>query len=347
MSAFYADRRGVILVTTLWILALLTLLALGIGIRAGVGIKLVSFFLNSSKAYYLAEAGLRKTVMLIERDENKKVDTLNEKWACGFDFDDEEYILKDIPLGEGTFTVSYEFGGAAGGGTVYLYGAQDEEGKLNINKLEFEMLLRLPDFTSEVADSIIDWRDEDEVGRLEGAEAPYYDELEQPYECKNGPFSVPEELLLVKGVTEEIYEGIRDIITVYPYDGDGRVNINTASQSVLTVIIGDEFEDLPGKIVAFRNGDDEEPGTQDDRVFQDTESIITQLKSPLASGGLDAGEIARINDLVINKKIFKVSSNTFRIISRGVAGDGRARKTIEAVVKRTDKETEMLDYHEN
>jgi len=347
MSVFYPDRRGAILMTTLWILALVTLLAIGIGIRVGVDIKLMSFFLNSSKAHYLAEAGLRKTIMLIEQDSDKKVDALNEKWSCGFDFDEEEYILKEIELGEGTFTVSHGSGEDADMSAIYLYGASDEEGKLNINKLEFGMLIRLPSFTSEIVDSIIDWRDEDEGERAEGAEAAYYSELENPYECKSAPFSAPEELLLVKGMTEEIYSEIKDVITVYPKDGDGKVNINTASEEVLAVIIGEEFEGLSGKIVRFRSGDDEEPGTEDDRVFKNIEAIVTQLKSPLASGGLEPGEIGRINDLVVNKKCFKVNSDTFRIVSRGMVGGGKMKKTIEAVVKRTDDGSEILYYYEN
>ena len=333
--------------TTLWILALLTLLSIGIGIRVGVDIKLTSFFLNSAKAHYLAEAGLRKTIMLIEQDGSKNVDSLNEKWGCGYDFDEEEYLLKDIELGEGVFTVGYEFGQTEEGSPVYLYGASDEEGKLNINKVEFAVLVNLPDFTSEIADSVMDWRDEDDVGRAEGAESPHYGELEHPYECKSGPFSTPEELLLVKGMTPEIYEGVKDIITVYPRESDGKVNINTAPEKVLEVVIGEEFDELPGKILAFRNGDDEEPGTEDDRIFQTVEAIVTQLRSPLASGGLGADEMARLNDLVVNKKIFKVTSGTFRIVSRGTAVGGKVNKTIEAVINRTKDGSSIIHYYEN
>ncbi|MBL7071962.1 MAG: general secretion pathway protein GspK [Candidatus Omnitrophica bacterium] len=342
-----SNKRGAILVTTLWILSLLTILAIGIGIRVGVDIKLMSFFLNSSKAHYLAGAGLRKTIMLIEQDNDKKVDSINEQWGCGFDFNEEEYLLKEIELGDGIFTVSYKSGKNEAGTDVYIYGASDEEGRLNINKLDDVMLAKLPEFTMEIVDSIMDWRDEDDVERLEGAESDYYGELESPYSCKSAPFSAPEELMLVKGMTEEIYNGIKDIITVYPGDGDGKVNINTATEAVLAVLIGEDLEELPGKIVRYRNGDDEEPGTEDDRIFNNVEAIITQLKAPLASGGLGAGELGRLNELVVNKKCFKVNTNTFRILSRGTVGDGKVRKTVEAVVKRSDAETGILYYYEN
>ena len=93
--------KGAILVTTLWILTLLTLLALGIGIRARVDIKLMGFSVNISKAHYLAEAGIRKTIALLEMDNNKNADSLNEILSCGFDFDSGEYALKEIEIGEG------------------------------------------------------------------------------------------------------------------------------------------------------------------------------------------------------------------------------------------------------
>jgi general secretion pathway protein K len=335
--------NGTILVTTLWILALLTLLALGIGVRIGIDVKLMSFFLNSSKAHYLAEAGLRKTVAMLEKDGNKRVDSLNEVWSCGFDFDSEEYVLKEIALGDGNFTVSYELGEDQDGNPIYLYGASDEEGKLNINKIDNTILLRLPNFSSEIVAAILDWRDEDSLTRSEGVEDDYYEELDNPYECKDAQFSIPEELLLVKGITAEVYDGVRDIITVY--GDDKAVNINTAPEDVLAILIGTEFEALPGKIVRYRNGADELPGTKDDRIFTDTKTIVAQLADPLA-GGLNLLEQKHLNSL-IQKKYFKVYSNTFRVISQGQLGGGRVRKTIEAVVKRDENGSQILYYYED
>lgn len=337
------DKKGTILITTLWILALLTLLALGVGIRTSVNIKLMGFFLNHTKAHYLAEAGLRKTIALLEIDSNKLADSLNEVWSSGFDNDEEEFILKDIKAGEGAFTVSYKYGEDEEGNPLYLYGASDEEGKLNINKISSDLLASLPDFSIEIASAVLDWRDEDNLARPDGAENDYYNGLEGPYECKNAKFSVPEELMLVKGVTKEIYDRVKDIITVY---GESEaVNINTSSEDVLAILLGEEFEELPAKIVNYRNGRDGLAGTEDDRIFTDTRTIVTQLSDPLA-GGLTSVEQNYLNNLILGKKYFKVYSNTFRIISRGEVKDGRIKKTIEAVVKRTNEGSEILYYHE-
>ncbi len=331
------SKKGTILITTLWILGLLTLLALGIGARIGIDIKLMGFFLNSLKAHYLAQAGLRKTIALLEADGSKLTDSVNEPWSCGFDFDDEEYILKDIELGEGSFTVSYEFGTDEEWNLIYLYGASDEEGKLNINKIDDDLLYKLPGISSEMVAAILDWRDEDSLERFEGAEDDYYGSLDNPYECKDAPFSAPEELMLVKGLTEEIYDGIKDIITVYPLDGDGKVNINTASESVLAVLAGQDFERIPTKIINYRNGPDGLPGTEDDKIFNDIRAIPAQA-------GLDQIEQIIFDNI---KQYFKFSSNTFRIVSCGEVRNGRVKKTIEAVVKRDNKESPILYYYEH
>ena len=55
----------------------------------------------------------------------------------------------------------------------------------------------------------MDWRDPDDFYRLNGAENDYYHSLSEPYECKNGDLDTIEELLLVRGVTTELYYGIK------------------------------------------------------------------------------------------------------------------------------------------
>jgi len=332
--------RGTILITTLWILTLLTLLALGIGMRVGIDVKMISFFINSYKAHYIAEAGIRKTIILLGKDSNKNADSLNEIWSSGYDYDKEQFVLKDIKAGEGVFTVGYEIEKDEEGKPVYLYGAIDESGKININEMDGEMLANLPGFSTDIASAVLGWRDAADPTNLSGAEDDYYEGLEAPYECKDAKFSVPEELLLVKDVTREIYEGVKGIITVY---GEGKaVNINTASKEVLAVLIGSQLEDLPAKIVNYRKGQDGIAGTQDDNIFVDINVIATQLKGPAA---LNDNEFYRIGELK-DKGYLKVLSSCFRIRSTGAVKNGRIKKAIEVIVKRADKGSEILYYYE-
>lgn len=98
------------------------------------------------------------------------------------------------------------------------FGFEDESARLNLNFLlladQFQenggrtLLLALPGMTEEIADSILDWLDEDDEPREFGAEYDYYEGLEPAYTPTNGPFRSVEELLLVRGVTPDLMFGM-------------------------------------------------------------------------------------------------------------------------------------------
>lgn len=144
------------------------------------------------------------------------------------------------------------------GGGVVSYTIEDERGKININTAGREVLdalLRLSGIqTAErdvIIDSILDWRDDNHEFHLNGAEDDYYASLPDPYGAKDAPADFKEELLLVKGMTPAMfygnkrsgddremmtdYPGIKNFITVH---GDGRLNLNSASQKVLEAFYG-------------------------------------------------------------------------------------------------------------
>ena len=92
--------------------------------------------------------------------------------------------------------------------------------------------------------------------------------MEIPYECKDGKFEVLEELLLIRGMTPEIYSKIKGAVTVY---GNGRININTVGLDVLQALgLSKSFAE---RIIKYRQGDDEEDGTEDDNIFDSVEDI--------------------------------------------------------------------------
>ena len=88
------------------------------------------------------------------------------------------------------------------------YGLEDESIRLNLNALMAlekkvpstgrQLLMGLPGMTEDIADSILDWMDEDDEIREFGAEAEYY----ITYAPKNGPLDSIAELLLVRGIRE-------------------------------------------------------------------------------------------------------------------------------------------------
>jgi hypothetical protein len=99
------------------------------------------------------------------------------------------------------------------------YGIENESARLNLNtvlvadarnpeaNLGRQVLMSLPGMTETMADSILDWMDEDDDPRDLGAEREYYSGLNPPYEPQNGPFESIDQLLLVRDVTPELLYG--------------------------------------------------------------------------------------------------------------------------------------------
>jgi general secretion pathway protein K len=84
-----------------------------------------------------------------------------------------------------------------------------------------------------IVDSILDWRDEDDFHRLNGAESDYYQSLEPPYKCKNADFDDIGELLLVKGVTPDLFNGRLDkIVTVQGLTSSAAMPPGAATRAV-------------------------------------------------------------------------------------------------------------------
>lgn len=92
----------------------------------------------------------------------------------------------------------------------------DESNRININNAQegqirdkIRTLLgdELEDEADQMADAILDWRDHDSDTRKRGAEAGFYQSNGLSYRPANGPFKVLTELLLVRGVTQDIFWG--------------------------------------------------------------------------------------------------------------------------------------------
>jgi len=138
------------------------------------------------------------------------------------------------------------------GDDSYVFDIFDESGKISLNSLTDKsgvimsnLLVNLGarrEDADAIVDAILDWKDGDEVRRLNGAESDYYMSLPNPYRSKNGAFDTVEELLMVKGMTPEILygnsrqPGIFDFLTVRARGGG--INVNSASREVLAALPG-------------------------------------------------------------------------------------------------------------
>lgn len=83
-----------------------------------------------------------------------------------------------------------------------------------------------------IVDAIQDWLDKDnQPSGFEGAERSHYESLDPPVMITNGPMTSVSELLLVKGVTPELYQKLLPYIIALP--DDVRMNINTVPPVIL------------------------------------------------------------------------------------------------------------------
>ncbi len=343
-------ERGTILIVTTWILAILTLFAVGIGFRVGLELKLTGYKLDRLKARYIAKAGMRMAIIEKWKEyvEGKSlgVDAFSEPWANNVDY------FKVAEFGEGTFTLSYKPGERdRSKKEITLYGLEDETSKININSTKAlsvlkNMLLQYDIELEEVENiiaSIEDWRDEDDIPKTAGgAEDSYYQALDTPYTSSGRDFLVEEELLLVKGMTEELfYDKLKDYITVY---GDGKININTASEKVVSAAFGIGYPELAQKILDYRRGVDGKAGTDDDRWFMIGKFVIERGDRGMVDVkdlndnnwygnifGVTDNEYKRIRQLVTKEGLLSTSSDYYRATC--IARFGKVKKVITTVFK--------------
>ncbi|HWH50466.1 MAG TPA: type II secretion system protein GspK [Gemmatimonadaceae bacterium] len=120
--------------------------------------------------------------------------------------------------------------------------ARDLGEKLNINQLTenelqsfFSFLLGDYAKSTQLAQSILDWRDADSIPRPNGAERDAYIKAKMLALPTNGPFREIEELSNVMGMTPEIFAKVAPYLTTH---GIGAVNINTAPIPVLRALPG-------------------------------------------------------------------------------------------------------------
>ncbi|PIU40421.1 MAG: hypothetical protein COT00_01810 [Candidatus Omnitrophica bacterium CG07_land_8_20_14_0_80_50_8] len=176
-----------------------------------------------------------------------------------------------------------------------------------------------------IAESIMDWRDPNDYPMENGAESDYYKSLEHPYKAKNKDFQMLDELLLVKGVSPDIYERVKNYLTVY---GKGTVNINTAGTVVLTSL--GLTEDLAERIIKYRNGDDRKEGTDDDRTFDQADQIPEVLTLDRV---IDQDGVTQLQR-VLTSNWLGTHSDNFSGVCQGIARGAAGLTRVDFVISR-------------
>ncbi|MBI5162282.1 MAG: general secretion pathway protein GspK [Magnetospirillum sp.] len=82
-----------------------------------------------------------------------------------------------------------------------------------------------------LAAAVADWRDEDGLVRLNGAEADAYAKAGRPWRPRDGVFETVDELRLVLGMTDTVFARVAALLTVYGHRGD--LDLDTAPPALL------------------------------------------------------------------------------------------------------------------
>ena len=313
-------ERGSVLVFSVWAIAFLAVFTVVVGRLAASELAYGSWVKNRILLHGLAKAGIERARLEIETDKFIAFDAMNETWASN------EKSLGNQPLGAGRFSVECWEG--AGGKNSPLYGACDESARLNLNKATEDQLKNLLGAVdekmddlkrTEIAESVVDWRDKDDAAMTHGAEATYYKSQTDPYEPRNNDFVAVDELMMVRGMTREIFDKIKASLTVY---SEGPVNFNTAGPVAMQAL--GLSRELAIRVVEFRKGPDGREGTEDDLFFQDPGGITPALS---AAGSFSSEQFAQISNAVSLGAI-SVKSGAFRIHSIGrLIKDGKTKES--------------------
>jgi general secretion pathway protein K len=226
-------ERGGALLVVLWLTAALSAIAFSVAGTVRGEIERTSTALDGTRAYYLATGAIERALLYME-------------WGPRY----------HLPDGSSRYyspwTTALSFSFPAGVATVEII---PESAKLDVNNSRPDDLLRLlaalgadPPRAQEIVRAIVDWR----TRPPDGGPSPfdqYYLSLVPSFHAPHASFEEIEELLLVKGMTAELFYGsfsrdrqgrllsqvgLRDCLSVYGVTG--RVDVNTAPAPVLAAV---------------------------------------------------------------------------------------------------------------
>ncbi len=235
LAPLYASERGLSLISTLWLLTVLSVLATHFLYSIRLEQRAQANFADRTKFHYAAKAGFERAVVMLRGDETP-YDSLGENWAEGL----EEQI------GTGTQAANV---------LTYRVKITDEGTKININTADVSMIQGLL--------TLMDYQE------VEATEQPLAQAIEQ-----GRPYRTVRDLARVQGMTPALLygqgaasdpnvtaasggglgldetgaqqgvPGLVGLVTVYSIDkntdanGNPRVNINNADGEQVTQIRG-------------------------------------------------------------------------------------------------------------
>jgi general secretion pathway protein K len=349
-------QNGVALLITITVLFVIVALVSEVNRNVMASIGRAHLGMERARLGEMATSGVYVGIgLLMEDKRTTEEDTIHEIWA---DQETIKEIFSGLSLGEGDVSLTIT----------------DELGKIQVNALvsypdgkEFnpaqkslwDSFLKLLNPPDESVDSLgqnddivnclkdfLDFGDDDASTGINGAENEYYESLDPPYKAVNGPLRSLDELVLVKGITEDMVNRVemgykaRDLLTVYGmiqpeqktaegtkgekkslFTYPGKININTADLPVIMALMPDNKSDLENSIAAQAIFDYRAERTEDG--FVNDLKGTWYLKCP---GCEDSG---------IRTDIITTASDFYSIVCK--AATKETAFTVSAVIRRDDK----------
>ena len=311
------QAKGVALIMVLWVIAILSVVVLEFSFGMRTEANMTKNFKEEAYLYGLAEGGLHRAIAELIYKHDPGVQQKRKAMKENIPPEKEEWITDGRP---------YLLPFSQGKCEIRVMG---EDGKININMVSETFLHKIignmgleGEVRDVVVDSIMDWRDPNDLYRLNGAENDYYQSLADPYYCKDGNLDSIEELLLVRGVTRDLFYGktkkedgktekigLKDIFSIYA-SGE-QIDINSASPLVIRAVLRIPDE-ISRRIVKAR----------EEREFQHMQDLLQRVPE-LAPVIGDAGRLI----------VFQSPVRYYTIEARAKTQDGSSLRGVKAIVK--------------
>jgi general secretion pathway protein K len=241
--SFSAKQRnkGVALITAVLITAAIAIAAVAMAAQQTLDVRRTANIIDGDRSYVFALGVESWAMQLLVRDRrDNQTDHLKEDWAS------------QLP----PITVE---------GAVVTGHLEDMQGRFNLNNLikddkvspldmqRFQRLLTILELDPNLANAVADWIDPDaDVTQPDGAEDPQYLRADPPYRAANRPFASPSELLLVQGITADVYQKLAPYVSALP--ARTAINVNTAPKEVI-MALADKITDEDAQQVIDGRGD--------------------------------------------------------------------------------------------
>ena len=363
------NSRGMALLITLTIVTLMIAGALELNRRVRAAVEATASARDRQTLTQMAYAGVHVAMSMLIKDKSQSpIDSIQEDWADPAKIAE---VLAEIPLEKGrmTFSVTDELGKIQVNSLVVFPKGQhfNESQKIMWDRFTRNLISTLeadndkekdPDLdAAAIVNSVKDWLDsgdDDATTGLSGAESDYYESLKPPYKAANGPFRHIDELMLVKGISPQLFSGVKQsgesesgqelsselsgavkdagglgkYMTVHGmtrakakaedrnFVFEGKININTAELPVLIALVPSENTEYAQAIFDYRNEKNEDGG------------FVNSLDSPAWYKNAEGIP----GDLQIDPNLITVSSDIFRI--RATANLNDTEMSLNVVVQR-------------